>query len=205
MTVREFQQLRIAVLDETSAIQWLRQQLTNKPQTTAELTPSFFRELKAWPSHEATPELVDLLNENFLQYHGDGPIPAQIVAWLKKSADLRALIAEEGVEGEDGGLTTRNDKLIERARDRWYVPDPNKAVDLEKMRTLGLLKEFAQYLEGKGKLKQFRTEAVKAGFTQAWKDRDFRTIMQVAERLPDSVLQEDPDLLMYYDAASLRL
>ena len=85
------------------------------------------------------------------------------------------------------------------------MPDPNKAIDLEKVRTRGLLKEFAQYLEGKGKLKQFRTEAVKAGFTQAWKDRDFRTIMQVAERLPDSVLQEDPDLLMYYDAASLRL
>ena len=204
MTVREFQQLRIAVLDETSAIQWLRQQLTNKPQTTAELTPSFFRELKAWPSHEATPELTHLLDENCLQYRGDGPIPAQIVAWLKKSADLRALMAEEGVEGEDGGLTTQNETLRARARDRWYVPDPNKAIDLEKVRLKGLLREFGQYLESKGKLKQFRTEAVKAGFAQAWQDRDFRTILQVAERLPESVLQEDPDLLMYYDAASLR-
>ncbi len=29
-------------------------------------------------------------------------------------------------------------------------------------------------------------------------------ILKVAGRLPESVLQEDPDLLMYYDAASLR-
>jgi hypothetical protein len=31
------------------------------------------------------------------------------------------------------------------------------------------------------------------------------TIVRVAERLPESVLQEDPDLLMYFDNASLRV
>ena len=32
----------------------------------------------------------------------------------------------------------------------------------------------------------------------------FADILSVAERLPERVVQEDPELLMYYDAASLR-
>jgi hypothetical protein len=208
MAVREVQQLQIFVTNESSAIQWVRQQLLNKPQTLGDLTPPFMRELKVWDKHELLPELRSLLDENFLPYDGRGPIPAQVLAWMRKSTDLRDLIANElanGAASEDNGaLATTNPRLIAAARDRWYVPDPNKAIDLEKVRLRGLLKEFAAYREGRGKLKQFRTEAVKAGFAQAWKDRDYPTIVRVAERLPESVLQEDPDLLMYYDNASLR-
>ncbi len=136
---------------------------------------------------------------------GHGPIPAQIVAWLRKSADLRERIAGAGQEREDGSLDTEDALLRARARDRWYVPDPNRAIDLERLRTRGLLREFAAYHEGRGRLKQFRTEAVRAGFAHAWREKDYATIMRVAERLPESVLQEDPDLLMYYDNASLRV
>ena len=32
-----------------------------------------------------------------------------------------------------------------KGKDRWYVPDPNKAGDLEKMREKALLKEFREY------------------------------------------------------------
>ncbi len=153
-------------------------------------------------------ELRQILEESFLSYEGHGPIPAQIISWLRKSADLRDLIRSEIDAGrateDNGSLTTNNARLITAARDRWYVPDPNRAIDLEKLRLRGLLKEFAIYREGKGKLKLFRTEAVRAGFAQAYKERDFATIVRVAERLPESVLQEDPDLLMYYDNASLR-
>jgi hypothetical protein len=60
-------------------------------------------------------------------------------------------------------------------------------------------------VEGKKKLKQFRSEAVRAGFAQAWRERDFATIVAVAGRLPEQVLQEDAELLMYYDNASLRV
>ena len=42
----------------------------------------------------------------------------------------------------------------------------------------------------------FRTEAIKAGFKQAWNNRDYVTIVRVAQRLPESVVQEDPDLLI---------
>jgi hypothetical protein len=88
---------------------------------------------------------------------------------------------------------------------RWYPPDPNKAGDLEKLREKALLREFREYSKGKKRLKKFRTEAVRAGFAHAWRNREYAAIVAVAERLPERVLQEDPDLLMYYDNASLRV
>jgi hypothetical protein len=94
--------------------------------------------------------------------------------------------------------------FLEDDADRWYAPDPTKAGDLEKLRTNALLREFATYLQGRGKLKQFRSEAIRAGFADAFAKQEFRTIVEIAERLPEEVLQEDPDLLMFYDAASLR-
>ena len=45
---------------------------------------------------------------------------------------------------------------------------------------------------------------MRAGFADAWRRRDYATIVRVAERLPERVLQEDADLLMYYDNALLR-
>ncbi len=209
LTARKIQQLTIFVTDESSAIQWMRQQLLSKPQTTADLTPQFMRELSAWQKYEKQLELIQLLEQNFLRYEGEGPIPAQIVGWMRKSSGLRELIEQEVVAGilrEDGGLETREKRLLTQARDRWYVPDPNKkAIDLEKLRTRALLREFATYNEGRGKLKLFRTEAIRAGFAAAWRERDYKTITGIAERLPESVLQEDPDLLMYYDTASLHV
>jgi hypothetical protein len=88
--------------------------------------------------------------------------------------------------------------------DRWYVPDPARQEDLEQLRERSLLREYSEYAGGKGRLRTFRTEAVRAGFKRAWADRDYRTIVRVAGRLPPSVLQEDAGLLMYYDNALMR-
>ena len=209
LTVREVQQLEIYVTSEASAIQWVRQHLINKPQTVAELTPQFMRELNAWPKHEHLLELRELLEENFLLYDGTSAIPAQIVTWLKKSSDGRDLIVAELANGSaseiNGALATSNQHLLASARDRWYVPDPNRAIDLEQLRTRSLLREFASYLVDGRKLKQFRTEAIKAGFKQAWNTKDYATIIAVAQRLPEAVVQEDSELLMYYDVASNRV
>src|SRR5690606_17260960 len=87
---------------------------------------------------------------------------------------------------------------------RWYVPDPNKASDLEKLRQKALLREFRQYVESKGRLRHFRTEAIRAGFAAAYQEGDYQTIIEIGDRLPERVLQEDLNLLMYYDNASLR-
>ncbi|GAB4280599.1 MAG: DNA methyltransferase [Candidatus Promineifilaceae bacterium] len=95
------------------------------------------------------------------------------------------------------------ENFLQEPDGRWRVPNPNKASDLEKLRKKALLREFNSYREGKKRLKQFRTEAVRAGFAHAWANKEYATIVQVADRLPERVLQEDPDLLMYYDNASL--
>jgi hypothetical protein len=85
------------------------------------------------------------------------------------------------------------------------VPDPNKAGDLERLRERALLREFEEYRQSTQKrLKVFRLEAVRAGFKRAWQDRDYETIMAVARRVAEDVLQEDPKLLMWYDQALTR-
>jgi len=158
LTVQEIEQLSLFVTDEKSSIQWLRSELSKKPQTYQEIHPKLLRELHKAP-HEKLPELSELLEQNFLQ--------------------------------DDQG--------------RWYVPDPGRQPDLEKMREKALLKEFEEYKEGRGRLKVFRTEALRAGFKACWAAKDYKTIVEVARRIPDTVLQEDTTLLMYYDNALMRL
>lgn len=193
MTAKEVLQLTLFVTDEASAIQWLKQQLTKKPQTFQDLHPQFMRQIGGWSKHELSLELRDLLEQNFLVYDGAGEVPSQIHGYLSSNyKDLRNLAKDDP-------------HLREEAADRWYVPDPNKAGDLEKLRERSLLREFAEYRESKArKLKVFRLEAVRAGFKKAWGDRDYETILAVAEKIPDAVLQEDPKLLMWYDQALTR-
>jgi hypothetical protein len=45
---------------------------------------------------------------------------------------------------------------------------------------------------------------VRAGFKKAWQERDYKTIIEVARKIPENVLQEDPKLLMWYDQALTR-
>jgi len=209
MTVKEVFQLQLFVSDEASAIQWLKQLLTKKPQTFQDIHPQFLKEIGGWQKHEKPLELSELLEQNFLRYDGKGPIPPQIVSWMKQSAKLRELISREsrvtGCESNNSGLETQNPELRRQAADRWYVPDPNKAGDLEKLRERTLMREFEEYRESKQKrLKVFRLEAVRAGFKKAWQERDYATIIAVARKIPEKILQEDPKLLMWYDQAVTR-
>lgn len=201
----ELLELQLFITGESSAIQWLRQELTRKPQTSQELSPEFMKDY-GWAKHEKLLELGDLLKENFLRYRAGEPVPAQIVSWLKQSVHYRRKIAE--LEDRAGGipvtgLETSDPQLISAAKDRWYVPDPNKAQDLEKLRESALLREFETYRAASvgRKLKVFRLEAVRVGFQKAWSERDYDTILDVARKVPENVLQEDPKLLMFYDNA----
>jgi len=94
--------------------------------------------------------------------------------------------------------------FLQDLQGKWYVPDPTKQADLDKLREKALLKEFEEYKTTKGKLKQFRTEAIRAGFKKAWSERDYSLIISVGERLPPQIIQEDDVLLMYYDNALTR-
>ncbi len=188
-------QIELFVNDEATAIEWLRVALAKKPQTIQDLNPNFMRETNSWVKHEEPIELETLLRENFLCYDGSGPVPSrQVHSYL--STTYR----------EYRNLAKTDEFLIGEARDRWYVPDPNKQSDLEKLRVRGLLREFEEYKDTKQhRRKLFRTEAVRAGFKAAYDAGDYQTIVSVAATIPDTVLQEDEKLLMYFDVASMRL
>lgn len=145
-----------------TAISWLYQQLSDEfggPQSYADLQPKFMQEVKTVDTYEAMPELITLLEENFLQ-------------------------DEKG---------------------RWYIPDVSREGDVAKLREKKLWKEFEGYLASKGRLKLFRSEAVLVGFARLWKDKNYQAIVDMAERLPEKTIQEEPNLLMYYDISFSRI
>jgi len=215
-------QLAIFVEDERSAIDWLRVELKDKPLTTQDIQPDFMQQLNAsWKKWEARPELRALLDQNFLCYDGTGEVPSQIHGYLSTQfKELRNLAKDHA-------------QLRQKAKDRWYVPDPKKNIDVETLRNKRLLEEFWSYLPDgylsaarspdrnptlpmpglasprpkvprSKKLKQVRTEAVRVGFKYCYQQKDYPTILAVADMLPESVLNEDEQLQMLYDNAALR-
>jgi len=124
-----------------------------------------------------TPQTYAELQPKFMQ---------EIKAWDKFEIrpELAVLLEENFLQDDKG---------------RWYIPDITKASDVAKLREKKLLKEFEGYVATKGKLKLFRTEAIRVGFAKLWADKNYKLIVETAERLPESVIQEDDKLLMYYD------
>lgn len=188
-------QMDLFVSDERSAIDWLVDFLKKRPSTYQDTHPEFTALLGAgWRKHEPKPELSELLADNFLKYDGSTEVPSQIHSYLSTNfKDLR------GLEKDDA-------TLMARAMDRWYVPDSGKSQDLEKKREKSLLKEFEAYKGHAGrKLKEFRLEVLRAGFKFCWGNRDYATIITVAGKIPEEVLQEDEKLLLWYDQALTRM
>ena len=102
--------------------------------------------------------------------------------------------------------TLLNENFIPLPDGCWRVPDMNEAKDREHFRTTALLKEFGRYLEELAnpktkKLKDVRVEALHAGFKSCWEKKEFTTIVNVAEKIPQNLLMEDEQLLMFYDIA----
>ena len=194
MAAQQVEQLEIFVRDESSAIQWLRQLLDQKPQSFQDIHPQFLQEIAGWRKHEKLPELSEMLNQNFLRYDGTGDVPSQIHVYLSTNyKELR-------------NLSKDNASLRVKAAERWYVPDPNKAADVEMRRTSALLREFEEYRQSSQKsLKLFRLEAVRAGFFRAYQEQDYKTIIKVAEKIPEAVLQDDEKLMLWYDQAVTRM
>jgi len=187
-------QMELFVSDERSAIDWLADFLKGRPSTYQELHPEFITQLGAgWKKHEAKPELAALLETNFLKYEGSGDVPSQIHSYLSSNhKDMR-------------GLEKSDPQLVAKAHDRWYVPDPNRAIDLEKKREKALLKEFEAYQAPSArKLKEFRLEVLRAGFKAAWVAKNYNAIIATAQKIPEEALQEDEKLLLWYDQALTR-
>ena len=214
-------QMSIFVDDEKSAIDWLRRYLKERPSTYQDFSQEFMQQLNAsWKKFETRPELQILLHQNFLQYDGKGEVPSQIHAYLSTQfKELRNL--------------SKEDKALQsKAKDRWYVPDPAKAIDVETIRNKRLLQEFWELcdeigikrpvaanqaqqslpnmaasspkISGGKKIKEVRTEAVRLGFKECFAARDYSTILAISAKLPENVIEEDEQLQMIHDMAEMR-
>jgi 16S rRNA G966 N2-methylase RsmD/Zn-finger nucleic acid-binding protein len=100
-------------------------------------------------------------------------------------------------------LVMLEENFLQDGEGRWYVPDPKKATDLEKLRRRSLLKEFETYRSSNGALTRFRSEAVRAGFDEAWDRQEFDVIVEVGGRLPAEALVDDPALRYFLDNAEM--
>ena len=213
-------QMAIFVEDEKSAINWLRSYLKDRPSVYSDIQPEYMKQIQAgMKKQELMPDLSVLLDQNFIKYLGDTDVPSQIHGYLSTNfKDLR-------------GKEKDYQQLVNKAKDRWYVPDPKKMADVEAIREKRLLNEFWEYLpdgyakpqpgdtmqtvipgmeskakpKGKTKkLKEVRTEAVRIGFKTCFQNKDYATILAVSSVLPDNVVEEDEQLQMIYDMAEMR-
>ena len=130
-----------------------------------------------------TPQTYAAIQPKFMQ-------EVKTVDRHEKIPELSVLLEENFLKDDEG---------------RWYVPDVTKESDIIKLREKNLLKEFEGYLSTRGKLKLFRAEAIRVGFAKLWKDKNYKLIVETAERLPEQVVQEDDKLLMYYDISLSRI
>jgi hypothetical protein len=181
-------QASLFVSDESSAIHWIRARLKSRPQVYSDIQPDFMPLLSHLNKSERELMSLDLLlQDNFIRYDGTGEVPSQIHSYLSSNFKEFRNLPKDAPE------------LRSKGKDRWYVPDPSKAADLEKLRERSLLREFDQYrMTKQKKLKTFRIEAIRAGFKRCWQQNEYDTILSVADLIADDVLQEDPMLLMWY-------
>jgi DNA modification methylase len=141
--------------------------------------------------------LRNLLETKSLAYQDIQPQWMQALAGVRKGDMIPELmsILEENFLKDDKG--------------KWYLPDVENEIDLEKLRTKRLLKQFDGYkelaLKPKGKLKEVRVEALRAGFKHCYQTADFKLIVLIGDKIPNNLLMEDEVLLQFYDIATNKL
>lgn len=143
------------------------------------------------------------------------------IAWLRRELEhpqtyqelqpkwMQALAKQKKGDMQIEMRTLLEENFIEEPDGKWRLPDPEEEADREKLRIKGLMREFAAYAElatkPKSKIKQVRLEALREGFKQCWQQKAFETIVNVGDKIPEEMLQEDEVLLRYYDIASRRV
>jgi hypothetical protein len=148
---------------------------------------------------------------------------SEAIAWLKEKLEKSSSKRQDlYTDFRKANATTRkgekelelsvllDENFIEDSGGTWRVPNLNEAKDREVIRTKALLKEFNHYLEelGQGKvkkLKDVRLEALRAGFKDCWGKKEWATIVNLGDKVPQNLLMEDEQLLMYFDIAKDRM
>ena len=153
-----FVSLALLVGSEAEGIEWLKRKLEEGPKTYSEILPDWMQDLVKPKKGDTLPELMQILDENFLK--------------------------------DENGY--------------WHIPDLNDQAQLDAIKTKRLLKEFEVYVEAK-KVKNARLEALRAGFKECYKNKDFATIIAVGDKIEEELLTTDDVLLRFYDIASSRI
>jgi len=153
-----FVSLALLVGSEAEGIEWLKRKLEDGPKTYSEILPDWMQDLVKPKKGDTLPELMQILDENFLKDE----------------------------------------------KSRWYIPDLNDQAQLDAVKTKRLLKEFELYIDAK-KVKNARLEALRAGFKECYKNKDFATIVAVGDKIDEELLTTDEVLLRFYDIASSRI
>lgn len=141
--------------------------------------------------------LKNALVDQPLKYQDINPLWMQALAGMRKGDVIPELFA------------ILEENFLKDGQGCWFAPDPENEADLEQLRNKRLLKQFEEYCtqaaKPKGKIKEARVEALRAGFKHCYQDKDFKTIVQVGDRIPNNLLMEDEVLLQFYDIASTRV
>lgn len=153
-----FVSLALLVGSEAEGIEWLKRKLEGGPKTYSDILPDWMQDLVRPKKGDVLPELMQILDENFLK--------------------------------DENGY--------------WHIPDLNDQAQLDAIKTKRLLKEFEVYVEAK-KVKNARLEALRAGFKECYKNKDFATIVAVGDKIEEELLTTDEVLLRFYDIASSRV
>lgn len=103
-------------------------------------------------------------------------------------------------------LLEEAETIVERLlREQLVKEQDNRIYIQQRVRDNLQLAKFYTYLQYKGsQLTEFDLDAVRLGFKEAWRNKKFDVIINVAEKLPKKVLQEDKMLLRWYDNAVTR-
>lgn len=153
-----FVSLALLVGSEAEGIEWLKRKLEDGPKTYSEILPDWMQDLVKPKKGDTLPELMQILDENFLK--------------------------------DENGY--------------WHIPDLKDQAQLDAVKNKRLLKEFEVYVEAK-KVKNARLEALRAGFKECYKNKDFATIIAVGDKIEEELLTTDEVLLRFYDIASSRV
>lgn len=155
--------LLLYVNDEANGIEWLRNKLSESPQTYQQLQPEWMKAINGIRKGDILPELKTILEENF----------------------------------------------IETAEGKWRLPNSQDDADMDALRRKALMREFNLYrdqaLRPKSKLREVRVEAIREGLSQCYKAKDFATIVAVCNKIPENLLNEDPQILMFYNMAQNKI
>ncbi len=134
-------------------------------------------------------------SENFNEMMPDFRIATQSLRNRGTLPELQDILIENFIQETDG---------------KWRNLSPKGVKDREALRHKVFLKVFTGYLptisqSRSKKLKEVQVEALCSGFKNSWEQKDFKTIVIPSDMIPQNILLEDEQLLMYYDITKDRL